>query len=514
MHPLFHTFIILLGASTVALTLAIPLAIAWTKSPSRLVRWLVPIQLTFFCVPLYIQAAGWSAGFGALGWWRWTSVDAIWGPVLNHLAVIWIHGAGCLPAVTCWLAIGMRRVPREKEWLALQDAGLPALIRLAWWPALWRWSLASMSYVVATVNSDMLITNLFRVTTLTEQAYLDVSLGHTQAAYLYWASLPALACGLFFSIGIRSELQRLDQEIPATPSHGELLSPRAQRHLSLLVFLIVLATVAVPLFNLGLKAGWDVQPSAGAISRSWSLLRFQEAITKVGEFGSEFYWSFQLGLGGATLALLIAAGVTMLVYRSTQATFIAAAIAVMLLALPGPVVNVVCKRAFESLPAMLSDLVLERTLIAPLIGLQCRCLPMVLLPLLLISHRWYRRHQSNILADGLNGWIRNALWFRSHRRILLIVWLMAFATAWGELACYLLLLPAQVSTVAMRVFELLHYGVRYRESGLCLVSALMGMTAAILLGKWLGNNSQQTNSQQTQLLSTSISRDNRVDLAD
>ncbi len=72
MHPLFTLSSSSWRVSVVALTLAIPLAIAWTKSPSRLVRWLIPIQLTFFCVPLYIQAAGWSAGFGALGWWRWT----------------------------------------------------------------------------------------------------------------------------------------------------------------------------------------------------------------------------------------------------------------------------------------------------------------------------------------------------------------------------------------------------------------------------------------------------------
>ncbi len=277
----------------------------------------------------------------------------------------------------------------------------------------------------------------------------------------------------------------------------------------MLVFLIVLATVAVPLFQSGTQGRLGCPAQCGgdlaklelpSISRSdYQGRRVQLRILL--EFSTRVGWSY---VGAADCSRGDDARLS-----KYQATCIAAAIAVMLLACLGPVVNVVCKRAFESLPEMLSDLVVDRTLMAPIIGLQCRCLPIVLLPLLLISHRWYRRHQSNIRTDGLNGWIRNALWFREpsthppHRMV------VGFRDCLGELACYLLLLPAQVSTVAMRVFELLHYGVRYRESGLCLVSALMGMTAAILLE----NGSATTHSRRT-LYRRAFSRDNRVDLAD
>jgi hypothetical protein len=44
----------------------------------------------------------------------------------------------------------------------------------------------------------------------------------------------------------------------------------------------------------------------------------------------------------------------------------------------------------------------------------------------------------------------------------------------SELSCYLLVLPAQVTPLSLRIFELLHYGVRYKEAGLNLMLALVG----------------------------------------
>jgi ABC-type Fe3+ transport system permease subunit len=51
------------------------------------------------------------------------------------------------------------------------------------------------------------------------------------------------------------------------------------------------------------------------------------------------------------------------------------------------------------------------------------------------------------------------------------LWL-AFLIAFGDLASYLLLQPPGVTTVAMRLFDLLHYGIRNREASLALVLAL------------------------------------------
>jgi ABC-type Fe3+ transport system permease subunit len=51
--------------------------------------------------------------------------------------------------------------------------------------------------------------------------------------------------------------------------------------------------------------------------------------------------------------------------------------------------------------------------------------------------------------------------------------------AFGDLASYLLVQPPGVTTVAMRMFELLHYGIRNREASLALL-----LSAFALLPSW------------------------------
>ncbi len=51
------------------------------------------------------------------------------------------------------------------------------------------------------------------------------------------------------------------------------------------------------------------------------------------------------------------------------------------------------------------------------------------------------------------------------RRLWLLAWLVLAAVSAGELSTHLLLLPPGVTTVAQRLFELLHFGMRYQDIG-------------------------------------------------
>ena len=63
------------------------------------------------------------------------------------------------------------------------------------------------------------------------------------------------------------------------------------------------------------------------------------------------------------------------------------------------------------------------------------------------------------------------------RRALVLAWIVALAVALGDLAASILVMPPGVTTLSIRIFNLLHYGVEDRVAGICL--ALIAMFAAV-----------------------------------
>ena len=123
-------------------------------------------------------------------------------------------------------------------------------------------------------------------------------------------------------------------------------------------------------------------------------------------------------------------------------------------------------------------------MIAPMIALQFRTLPIALLPMMLLCNQWKKSMNDLVKLDGLSYWHEMRFFLRGNRRILLAIGLLTTAMSTAELSSYLLVLPAGVSPIAMRIFELLHYGVRYKEAGLSLFLAAIGMSVG-WIAKWL-----------------------------
>jgi ABC-type Fe3+ transport system permease subunit len=61
----------------------------------------------------------------------------------------------------------------------------------------------------------------------------------------------------------------------------------------------------------------------------------------------------------------------------------------------------------------------------------------------------------------------------------LIAFWIGFSIAFGDLASYLLIQPPGVTTVAMRMFDLLHYGTKNREAGLAVALAIFGSVSSL-----------------------------------
>jgi iron(III) transport system permease protein len=81
--------------------------------------------------------------------------------------------------------------------------------------------------------------------------------------------------------------------------------------------------------------------------------------------------------------------------------------------------------------------------------------------------------------------------FPSRAGALAAVWLAAFAVAAGDLACSILVVPAGVTTVPIRVFGLLHAGVDDQVAAICLVALAAFILMSIVVLRLLRQRNRE-----------------------
>ena len=82
---------------------------------------------------------------------------------------------------------------------------------------------------------------------------------------------------------------------------------------------------------------------------------------------------------------------------------------------------------------------------------------------------------------SLPWWLQQSIWLKYATGSILTCLGITFFISFGDLASYILIQPPGVTTVAMRMFELLHYGIRNREASVAMVLAI----AAAIPSLWL-----------------------------
>jgi ABC-type Fe3+ transport system permease subunit len=84
------------------------------------------------------------------------------------------------------------------------------------------------------------------------------------------------------------------------------------------------------------------------------------------------------------------------------------------------------------------------------------------------------------LEHNLPWQARWYLWIRYSQWGWIIALMIGFSVAFGDLASYLLVQPPGVTTIAMRMFDLLHYGTKNREAGLAVALAMFGAISSLV----------------------------------
>lgn len=494
LNTLLICWLCVCGAVPLGCTLA--LLLQRTNVAGRNWAWIaISSQLA---LPLYVIAGGWSAGLGFQGWMRsgtgrllgleWLGTPLEMG-FRSLLAVSAIHAMAAIPGVCLIISLGLVWTRRSQEELALNEGGPWHWLRFSLLPKLRIWVAASCLWCVVPVLTEMVVTNLFQVTTVAERVYLDASRG-TLSPWTYVAAvalcmLPILAAGAC----VQGRLPSWTVVMASVADARGRIIPlgRARVLVSLTVWLAVAVIVGLPSVNLLIKAGW--QPSVDATGRTrygWSLARLlTTAYESLTLYVDEVKWSMLLAGGAAGAALTVAGALIVLTGRGWQRLAVSS-LALLMIAVPGPLAGMlVIALMNRSWPSWLGVLY-DTTLTAPIIAQQFRLFPLAWLLSLSIRSSVSGQVWQQAAMEGLNRTqlFSRVLWPQTWK-LWLLASLILVVTSLGELSCSILVLPPGVTTLSMRLFEMLHFGMRHQDSGLCGLLMVLGWLVALVSWKTL-----------------------------
>jgi iron(III) transport system permease protein len=229
------------------------------------------------------------------------------------------------------------------------------------------------------------------------------------------------------------------------------------------------------------------------LERSWSARKVVERVVAApGEFRGDLWLSLRIGVVAATTALAIA---TLLAWsmRSARGTpWLRLALLALCLTIPGPLLGVglirLLNRPVDSPLGVLGWL--YDTNFGPWLVQTIRAVPaatLVLWPALVSVPQ----AMLDTAATEGSGWLGRLVRIALPQRwpAVAAAWLVGLAIAIGELAGTVLVIPPQpATTISVRVFQLLHYGVDDRVAAMSLVmvsgiAALTWISATLLKGR-------------------------------
>jgi iron(III) transport system permease protein len=380
----------------------------------------------------------------------------------------------------------LRLVEPELEEQAMLDGTHWQVFRYATLPNMWGAVALAALWVTMQTAGEMTVTDFFAVRTLAENTYTTIVAGDNPAASLR-AMLPVtllVAAGLAAAlrlVALRSNDRPLSMRRELIFAAGPWRWP-----LAMVLASVLLLIVGVPLGNLICKAGWKVVAMGPERVRYWSL---EKCLTMIVDAPSrcphEIFWTFVICVSAASTAVVIGGAVTWFARLNAVMRWPLAVFTGLGLALPGPMLGlaIVFMLNRPELP-WLADLN-DHSILAPWLALTVRATPPALV---LLWHAWATLPDDVLAAAALDsaGPVRQFMAVAVPQRwpAIAAAWLLAFAMAMGDLAAGILVVPPGVTTLAIHIFQLLHFGVEDQVAGLCL-AMLLFFTSIGLVVRWL-----------------------------
>ncbi len=454
----------------------------------RVVGWLLGFLLL---VPLYVQAAGWEAGFGLQGAVTLGLESGVW--LEGFRAAVWVHAVAAIPWVALIVGAGLWFVEPELEEAALLDGSALQVFRAVTVPRCAAAIAVAALWVAVATAGEMTVTDLFQVRTYAEELYTETALGREPGS-AGLAMLPSIL--LVASLATAALLMcgrlvaRFNVAGGGRPHTFHLY--RWRWPCALVAWSLMLLSAGVPIASLLYKAGVTVVQTESGRVRGWSIGRCAESVNRsVPAFSEDIGWTLAIGSLAATIARCLAIPLAWWARGGGWRALPTLSLISLLLAVPGPIVGLsviwLLNRpdpqwlaSWLGVPPRdgLFGMLYDHPLVAPT-AVQCvRALPLTTL----VCWGAFRRVPVESLeaaaVAGAGPLLR--LWkvaMPQCRIALAAAWLLALVLAIGELAASVLVVPPGVTTMSIQIFNQLHYGAESPVAAICL--AMLGLYGAL-----------------------------------
>ncbi|MGD9721644.1 MAG: ABC transporter permease [Pirellulales bacterium] len=479
-----NTLVLACSTATLSLLCGAPLAFLLTRTDVFGRRLAGVTLLALLFTPLYLQAAGWQAGFGSQGWYT----IAFGGPALvdGWRGAILIHTLAAVPWVVLIVAVGLRLSEPELEEEALLDGTPGQVFRRVTLSRTREALVAAWLWVAVTTAGEMTVTDLFLIRTYAEEIYIEFALGDTLGGAT-WRLLPSIAAAAWViaaGLVIASAAIAPDRH-PSDRLAGTFRLRRWRGAASAFVLGSVGLLLLVPAANLALKAGRTVTRSGDAFVRGWSAAQCLDMVAGSPlRFAREFGWTLCVGAVAATAAVLIGLPLAWSARRGGWHAVPAWVAVALCLALPGPLIGLGLIALFNAAPWSWLAWLYDRSIVPICAAQTIRALPCATLVL------WFalRTFPTDLLAsatlEGATPLVRFVrIVLPARKTALAAAWIAALAMASGELDASILVVPPGVNTLPIHIFGLIHYGVDDQVAGVALLVMLvfLALAAAISL---------------------------------
>jgi iron(III) transport system permease protein len=433
-------------------------------------------MVTAVATPLVLHAAAWEATAGKFGWWTLTQTgtrtdgDGVYGVFSGLLACGWIHGAygSAIVALATWY--GTSQTPQSVIQHSQLDVGPVA----RWWkirlPIAAPWLIASLLATAAIAATEMTVVDLYGYETIADRFYLYYSVDPSMFQILWTCVLPltlagALLMWLFItrrrSLAVQAQEHRSDIEIEPVSVKITLCS-------FLISALVIAMVTVVPITGLIIKAGHEVTVEDGVVRAIWSAVACWEHITAAPRlFSTEYGWTALIGIATGVTSLLIAWPLAMVGRSHRRVERMTDLITVLVFVIPGPIIGMSVVHIFQlQVPGF--RFLYGQTIVPLVIALSVRAVPVSYW----VLRSGYRGISDRVIdASRLDLPLLSGIWNVDRPLLTKHLGLALLASslyASGDVPATLPVVPAGVTTVGTRLFELLHSGARYQEASLAI----------------------------------------------
>jgi iron(III) transport system permease protein len=483
--PALQTIRVVLATEAVSLSLGVPLALLIFKTDLLGRRTLAGILALTLFVPMPLYATGWIGGFGNAGRLQAFGDQPL---ITGWLGAAFIHAMSCIPWVVAIVGLGLLSVEPELEESALTDRpGWWVLIHISLRRSLGAIGAAALTVAILTAG-DMTVTDLLRVRTYAEEAYVQFGLGRSAAEAARVAAPPMLILGVLILFGVRA-ISRLEPSRIATaharPWRCRLAGWRLGA--SVAAWLTLAFMTGPPLYSLIWRAG-----RLGGLNHpaTWSPSNLARTLASVSdEIGGPLVASTLTSAAAASIAVCLGWTIAWICRASPSRRFgviVALSVAVTL-ATPGPVAGLAIKMAYLHVPPV------HDTTVIVILGLVMRTWPFALL---LAWPAVVGLPASFLESAAIDGYGPIGVMTRVALPLTLPAiagaWGFSFVMALGELPVTNLVTPPGFDALSTFLWQRLHFGVDSELAGigliLLVVYGAIGLLATLTIRRAFQNS--------------------------